>query len=134
MAQGRSGTGDVDRPGARTRFLETGASTGVRSVVAESWVRSSAAGVDPDQHLAPVVLDGSSLVDYRSAHPLSAVFPLLYDVLGRAAVDCDCVMAVGDAEGKLLWVRNSATSKPMPPAPMIATVAPTGALSRSTSR
>jgi len=104
MAQGRSGTGDVDRPGARTRFLETGALTGVRSVVAESWVRSSAAGVDPDQHLAPVVLDGSSLVDYRSAHPLSAVFPLLYDVLGRAAVDCDCVMAVGDAEGKLLWV------------------------------
>jgi len=70
-------------------------------------VRSSAAGVDPDRHLAPVVLDGSTLTDYRSAHPLSAVFPLLYDVLGRAAVDCDCVMAVGDADGKLLWVSGS---------------------------
>lgn len=79
----------------------------VRAVVAESWVRSSAAGVDPDRHLAPVVLDGSNLTDYRSAHPLSAVFPLLYDVLGRAAVDCDCVMAVGDADGKLLWVSGS---------------------------
>ncbi|MEI2826316.1 MAG: GAF domain-containing protein [Dermatophilaceae bacterium] len=79
----------------------------VRAVVAESWVRSSAAGVDPDRHLAPVVLDGSDLTDYRSAHPLSAVFPLLYDVLGRAAVDCDCVMAVGDADGKLLWVSGS---------------------------
>jgi transcriptional regulator of acetoin/glycerol metabolism len=79
----------------------------VRAVVAESWVRSSAAGVDPDRHLAPVVLDGSTLTDYRSAHPLSAVFPLLYDVLGRAAVDCDCVMAVGDADGKLLWVSGS---------------------------
>jgi len=79
----------------------------VRAVVAESWVRSSAAGVDPDRHLAPVVLDGSTLTDYRSAHPLSVVFPLLYDVLGRAAVDCDCVMAVGDADGKLLWVSGS---------------------------
>ena len=70
-------------------------------------MRSSAAGVDPDRHLAPVVLDGSNLTDYRAAHPLSAVFPLLYDVLGRAAVDCDCVMAVGDADGKLLWVSGS---------------------------
>ena len=70
-------------------------------------MRSSAAGVDPDRHLAQVVLDGSTLTDYRSAHPLSAVFPLLYDVLGRAAVDCDCVMAVGDADGKLLWVSGS---------------------------
>jgi hypothetical protein len=76
----------------------------VRSVVAESWIRSSAAGVDPDAQLAPVVLDAADLDEYRSAHPLSQVFPLLYDVLGRAAVDCDCVMAVGDAAGKLLWV------------------------------
>jgi hypothetical protein len=76
----------------------------VRSVVAESWLRSSAAGVDPDTHLAPVRLDGGDLADYRATHALSHVFPLLYDVLGRAAVDCDIVMAVGDAEGQLLWV------------------------------
>ncbi|MBD3784917.1 MAG: transcriptional regulator [Micrococcales bacterium] len=80
---------------------------GVRSVVAESWLRSSAAGVDPDAHLAPVVLDGPDLADYRSAHVLSHVFPLLYDVLGRAAVDCDALMAVGDATGHLLWVAGA---------------------------
>lgn len=96
---------DRDRRQAHAGFLETGQpSTHVRTVVADSWVRSSAAGVDPDAHLAPVVLESADLVDYRAAHPLSQVFPLLYDVLGRAAVDCDCVMAVGDAEGKLLWV------------------------------
>jgi hypothetical protein len=100
----------VDRPDEERRlahaaFLESGqTSAHVRTVVAESWIRSSAAGVDPDTHLAPVVLDTPDLDDYRSAHPLSRVFPLLYDVLGRAAVDCDCVMAVGDADGKLLWV------------------------------
>ena len=32
------------------------------------------------------------------------------------------------------WVRYSATSNPMPPAPMIATVLPTETWSRSTSR
>jgi hypothetical protein len=73
-------------------------------VVAESWIRSSAAGVDPDSQLAQVVLDASDLRDYRSAHPLSQVFPLLYDVLGRAAEECDSLMAVGDSEGRLLWV------------------------------
>lgn len=86
-------------------FLETGqTSARVRSVVADSWIRSAAAGVDPDSNMAPVLLDTSDLVEYRTAHPLSLVFPLLYDVLGRVAEDCDCVMAVGDADGKLLWV------------------------------
>jgi hypothetical protein len=80
---------------------------GVRSLVAESWLRSSAAGVDPDGHLAPVVLDTADLADYRATHALSHVFPLLYDVLGRAAVDCECVMAVGDAAGRLLWVAGA---------------------------
>lgn len=98
----------VTRQRARASFLSTGAvSPGVRSVVARSWLRSSAAGVDPDHQLAPVVLDASSLSAYRDAHPLSRVFPLLDDVLGRAAVDCDCVMAVGDASGRLLWVSGS---------------------------
>jgi hypothetical protein len=89
----------------REVYLESGQlSSGVRSVVAESWIRSAAAGVDPDANMAPVLLGTSDLLEYRSAHPLSRVFPLLYDVLGRAAVDCDCVMAVGDADGRLLWV------------------------------
>jgi hypothetical protein len=54
-------------------------------------------------------MDRPEVQTYRSAHPLAQVFPLLYDVLGRAAVDCDCVMAVGDADGTLLWVTGSPT-------------------------
>jgi hypothetical protein len=73
-------------------------------VVAESWIRSAAAGVDPDANLTPVTIESADLVEYRAAHPLSQIFPLLYDVLGRAAVECDCVMAVGDADWQLLWV------------------------------
>ncbi len=64
-------------------------------------------GRRPEGHLPPVVLDGGDLADYRTAHALSHVFPLLYDVLGRAAVDCDALMAVGDASGHLLWVAGA---------------------------
>jgi hypothetical protein len=99
------GRPDRERQRLRADFLESGiTSTKVRTVIAESWIRSSAAGVNPDAQLAPVVLAPADLSDYRAAHPLSRVFPLLYDVLGRAAVDCDCVMAIGDAQGRLLWV------------------------------
>ncbi|MEO6702364.1 MAG: GAF domain-containing protein [Jatrophihabitantaceae bacterium] len=99
MAAGdQAGTGSAAE---RDRFLAgTSASPDVRQLVAESWQRSVAAGLDPDAHLAPVVLADSDLHDYRAAHPLAQIFPLLYDVLGRAAEDCDCVMAVGDADGR----------------------------------
>ena len=67
-------------------------------------MRSAQAGVDAEHNLAPVTLGADDLTDYRAAHPLSQVFPLLYDVLGRAAEACDSVMAIGDARGQLLWV------------------------------
>ncbi|HEV7205359.1 MAG TPA: GAF domain-containing protein [Jatrophihabitans sp.] len=87
------------------RFLESGAvSARVRDLVAESWLRSAAAGVDADRPEAPVAIDADELRDYREAHPLSQVFPLLYDVLGRAAEECDSLLAVGDSDGRLLWV------------------------------
>ena len=76
----------------------------MRPLVAQSWRRSAAAGIDADHAEAPLRLERPELLDYRAAHPLSAVFPMLHDVLGRAAEDSDCVMAVGDERGRLLWV------------------------------
>ncbi|MFC7598044.1 GAF domain-containing protein [Terrabacter sp. GCM10028922] len=79
-------------------------SSGVRAHVADSWLRSAAAGVHVDTVDAPITLPGDTLRDHREAHPLARVFPLLDDVLGQAARDCDAVMAVSDAAGQLLWV------------------------------
>ena len=79
-------------------------SSGVRAHVADSWLRSAAAGVHVDTVDAPITLPADSLRDHREAHPLARVFPLLDDVLGQAARDCDAVMAVSDASGQLLWV------------------------------
>jgi hypothetical protein len=82
-------------------------SESVRAQVAESWFRSAAAGVHADTVDAPITLPGEALRDYREAHPLAQVFPLLDDVLGQAARDCDAIMAVSDAAGQLLWICGS---------------------------
>lgn len=79
-------------------------SPGMRAQVAESWYRSAAAGVRADAVDAPITIPDDTLRDYREAHPLAGVFPLLDDVLGQAARDCDAVMAVSDSAGQLLWV------------------------------
>ncbi len=76
----------------------------MRPEVADSWHLSAAAGVSADSVEAPITLDEGELRDHRAAHPLAQVFPLLDDVLGQAARDCDAIMAVSDAEGQLLWV------------------------------
>jgi hypothetical protein len=90
---------------AHEHLLEQGAApVGVREVVADSWLRSVAAGVDVDASRPPITLDRDVIGEYRARHPLAPVFPLLYDVLGRAAEDCDSVLAVADGHGQLLWV------------------------------
>ena len=76
----------------------------MRAQVAESWRRSAAAGVEADTVGAPITLPNDALRDYREAHLLAQVFPVLDDVLGQAARDCDAIMAVSDATGQLLWV------------------------------
>lgn len=84
--------------------MEAGsAGAAVRPSVADSWLRSAAAGVQPEAD-ALITLDTAGVRDQREAHPLAAVFPLLDDVLGRAARECDAVMAVSDTMGRLLWV------------------------------
>lgn len=80
---------------------------GVRAQVAESWFRSAAAGVHADTVNAPITLPSDALRDYREAHPLAHVFPLLDDILGQAARDCDAIMAISDAAGQLLWICGS---------------------------
>jgi hypothetical protein len=43
------------------------------------------AGVDVDASRPPITLERDLLAEYRAGHPLAKVFPLIYDVLGRAA-------------------------------------------------
>jgi hypothetical protein len=102
--------GPVTKRDAHARFIEQGETAGVRDVVADSWLRSVAAGITADTSDPPIALDQRHLRQYRDEHPLAPIFPLLSDVLGQAAQECDALMAVADEQGRLLWVSGSATA------------------------
>jgi hypothetical protein len=82
-----------------------GAAEGLRDLVADSWERSVAAGVDPDADGAPVQLTDDELAEHRDRHPLASVLPVFRDLLGPV-VDGGHLMAVSDAGGRLLWVEG----------------------------
>jgi hypothetical protein len=92
---------------AHASLIEQGGTAGVREIVADSWLRSVAAGIKADTSDPPITLDWGVLRQYRAEHPLAQIFPLLSDVLGQAAQECDAVMAVADEQGQLLWVSGS---------------------------
>ena len=93
---------------AHASLIEQGGTAGVREIVADSWLRSVAAGIKADTSDPPITLDRSVLRQYRAEHPLAQIFPLLSDVLGQAAQECDAVLAVADEHGQLLWVSGAA--------------------------
>src|SRR4029079_8519501 len=80
-------------------------STPLRRVVAESWRRSLATGVDPDlggpQQAAIVALDRM-----RASHPLAPALPVIRRLLVNDASDAGVVVAVTAADGTLLWVEG----------------------------
>jgi transcriptional regulator of acetoin/glycerol metabolism len=88
-------------------FLADGtlAGQGLRDVVAQSWLRSAHAHVNPDAD-PPVTLADGDLAAYRTAHPLTAVIDVLRDLVGGSATDGEHLMAVADAAGRLLWVEG----------------------------
>ncbi|MBW8172349.1 transcriptional regulator [Ornithinimicrobium sp. Arc0846-15] len=79
----------------------------MRSQVAESWRRSAAAGVDADATEPTILMPTSDLRQYRQAHRLAAIYPLLEEVLGAAAIESNALLALTDEAGQLLWVSGS---------------------------
>ncbi|HEY3482176.1 MAG TPA: GAF domain-containing protein, partial [Streptomyces sp.] len=79
-----------------------------RSVVSDSWNRSLAARVDPDEGEAPFVYNTPDLAALREAHPLAPVLPVLRQMLVSIADDAEHVMIVTDADGLILWREGAA--------------------------
>ncbi|MEN1974932.1 sigma-54-dependent transcriptional regulator family protein [Cellulomonas sp. P4] len=94
---------------AHERFLHTGVrADGVRPLVADSWLRSLRSGVDPERPAPPVTLSDADLRAYRDEHPLRHALPLVRGLLLDAAVGEGFVVALTDADGRLLWVAGDA--------------------------
>ncbi|WP_030544247.1 helix-turn-helix domain-containing protein [Streptomyces albus] len=104
---GRAG-GQAGAPAGGRRPGPPGPS--VRPVVADSWRRSARARVSPDG-TAPVELSDDDLDAYRAEHPLARVMPLFRDLMGTFAMDGEHLLAVCDAQGRLLWVEGHTAAR-----------------------
>ncbi len=78
----------------------------LRRVVAESWRRSLATGVDPDLGGGTEPAVSVALDRMRSSHPLAPALPVIRRLLVDDASDAGVVVAVTAADGTLLWVEG----------------------------
>ncbi|HET9658523.1 MAG TPA: GAF domain-containing protein [Kineosporiaceae bacterium] len=93
---------------ARERFLATGhVGPSLRPVVAQSWRRCLESGIDPQAIRPEPDLTDADLGAYRADHPLAAVMPVVRRLLVEDAGETGLVVAVTDAEGRLLWVEGA---------------------------
>jgi hypothetical protein len=93
---------------AHDTFLSGDTPAGVRAEVLASWRRSLRSGVDPELNLPPVDLDSDELDEIRRQHLLAPVMPIVRRLLVGDATDAGLIVAVGDADGRLLWVEGDA--------------------------
>jgi hypothetical protein len=89
------------------RFLGGDRPESVRRPIADSWKRSSAAGVDPTAGSAPSVADDDEAAARWEVHPLVSVAPLVRECFAGIADDAAHLMVVSDADGTLLWLEGA---------------------------
>jgi hypothetical protein len=80
-----------------------------RPVVADSWRRSLAAHPRREDAVVTDVLDDDELASYRDSHALARVMPVIEELLVQPARDSGILVAVGDADSRLLWLGGDAS-------------------------
>ncbi len=86
-----------------SEYLE---SASIRPVVADSWRRSLAKGVNPDSDGASSSAVTLRLARLRDTHPLASALPVIRRLLVDDAADSGVVVAITAADGTLLWVEG----------------------------
>lgn len=91
----------------------TPSSDAVRTVVRDSWARSMHNGVDPGIASPddPRVMSHPEFIEYRAAHPITAVLPLVQSLMLDDIADSGVLVALTDEVGELLWVEGSSEAR-----------------------
>ncbi len=82
-----------------------------RRIVAESWERALRRRLDPERLLPELELQPDDVADYRRDHPLSLLLPVVRRLLLNDIEGSGLIVAMGDAEGRLLWVEGDGSAK-----------------------
>jgi hypothetical protein len=95
------------------RVLDEGEDAGtppIRDPIAESWLRSRDAGVDPHgRQSAPSLMELRGARALWDSHPLAIAGSLIEECMSVASVDADHLMVISDASGMLLSIRGDVT-------------------------
>ncbi|NED61568.1 transcriptional regulator, partial [Streptomyces sp. SID10244] len=86
----------------------------VRSLVRDSWVRSVTRGVNPSVSApgsATASMTAAEFAEYRDAHPITAVRPLVQSLMLDDIADSGVVVALTDQAGRLLWVEGATDAR-----------------------
>ena len=78
----------------------------VRRIVSDSWQRSLSALPPTGRDSAELGLDTDELRRLRAEGPLARALPIVRRLLIEPARDTGLVVAIGDAQGRLLWVEG----------------------------
>ncbi|MDL9946979.1 transcriptional regulator [Gordonia sp. ABSL11-1] len=92
----------------------TPADDSVRSVVRDSWARSIQRGVDPGDVVPEsdtTSMSATEFAEYRDAHPITAVRPLVQSLMLDDIADSGVVVALTDQAGRLLWVEGATDAR-----------------------
>ncbi|MGX5716365.1 GAF domain-containing protein [Arthrobacter sp. MAHUQ-56] len=71
--------------------------------LADSWRRSMALGISPDQHSPRHLHDVSEVLELRREHRLQRVMPALHDLLADDSRSGRHLLVLTDAGGEVLW-------------------------------
>jgi hypothetical protein len=77
-------------------------------VMYESWLRSQAAGVDPDTNSPPHVHEHRDVLQMRGEHALAPYVPVLQELLVDDDSSARHVMVITNAVGDVLWMNGNA--------------------------
>lgn len=87
-----------------TGGMTAGTPAAVSALVAQSRERSRVRGIDPERFDPPVDLQGADLAAHLATHRMAAVLPVVEKILVSGVVGSGHLVAVADADGRLLWL------------------------------
>ncbi|MGO4189047.1 GAF domain-containing protein [Pseudarthrobacter sp. TAF60_1] len=75
----------------------------IPTALAESWRRSMALGISPDQHSPRHLHEAADVLELRREHRLQQVMPALHDLLADDSTSGRHLLVLTDARGEILW-------------------------------